>query len=133
MSLEDELIALKDKFKQTEDGFAELETKNLGKKFTKIKGASAVKSKLSKAARQLRPGKVKLEKALKEYDKAMVIFNDDKLWRLEAETKLRTALTGYLKVIANNIGARQQTKISRDQGLFLAKCNAGHRDLSLNF
>ena len=133
MSLEDELIALKDKFEQTEDGFAELETKNLGKKFTKIKGASAVKSKLSKAARQLRPGKVKLEKALKEYDKAMVIFNDDKLWRLEAETKLRTALTGYLKVIANNIGARQQTKISRDQGLFLAKCNAGHRDLSLNF
>ena len=70
---------------------------------------------------------------MKEYDKAVVIFNEDKLWRLEAESKLRTALTGYLKVIANNIGARQQTKISRDQGLFLAKCNAGHRDLSLNF
>ena len=92
-----------------------------------------IRDRLSKAARQLRPGKVKLEKALKEYDKAIVIFNEDKIWRLEAEAKLRNGLTDYLKVIANNIGARQQSNISRDQGLFLAKCNAGHRDLSLNF
>ena len=31
------------------------------------------------------------------------------------------------------IGIRQQKRLSRDQALYVASCNAHHRDLSLNF
>jgi hypothetical protein len=31
------------------------------------------------------------------------------------------------------LGARSQKRIPRETGLFLAKCNSGHTDISLSF
>ena len=39
----------------------------------------------------------------------------------------------YLAAISDTVGARQQPQLSREQALYIAGCNAKHRDISLNF
>jgi hypothetical protein len=48
-------------------------------------------------------------------------------------SKIKPKLLLYLSSISETLGARQQPKLTRSQALYLAKCNSGHRDLSLNF
>ena len=54
-------------------------------------------------------------------------------WRTAAEAALVSELNAYLAAIADTLGSRQQAKLTRDQALFIAGCNAVHRDISLNF
>ena len=35
--------------------------------------------------------------------------------------------------IKNNIGLRRQSKLTKEQAKFVARCNSVHRDVSLNF
>ena len=37
------------------------------------------------------------------------------------------------KIIKHNIGLRLQSRLTKDQAKFVAKCNSIHRDISLNF
>jgi len=39
----------------------------------------------------------------------------------------------YNEVIKNNIGLRRQSKLTKEQAKFVARCNSVHRDVSLNF
>ena len=107
--------------------------KELRKKFTEIKGSSDVNSALKKVQAQVRPGKTNIDKANKEYDKALKLYKSQIIWRAESEITLKPGLSSYLEIIGNNIGARQLPSLTRDQALYLAKCNAVHRDISLNF
>ena len=36
-------------------------------------------------------------------------------------------------IIKNNIGLRLQSKLTKEQAKFVARCNSIHRDISLNF
>ena len=42
-----------------------------------------------------------------------------------------------IEILLNNtsktLGARSQKKLPRETALFIAKCNSGHKDISLNF
>ena len=131
----DELITLKDKILTAElsSQDAELFTKNLKTKFSKITGATKIASSLRKVQKNLKPGKVNVTKALIAYEKTFGLYEEQSIWRLEAENKIKTELQVYLNGISDTLGARQAAKLSRAQALYLAKCNSGHRDLSLNF
>jgi hypothetical protein len=133
LSLEQDLISLRELINNDVDGSSQLEVKKLAKKFSRVKGASAIQSSLGKVARQLKPGKVKLEKALKEYEKSLKIFVTNKSWRIALKTNNHKDLKAYLSGISESIGARKQSQLTRKQGLYLAKCSAIHRDISLNF
>jgi hypothetical protein len=42
-------------------------------------------------------------------------------------------LMKYNSEIKNNIGLRLQSKLTKEQAKFVARCNSIHRDVSLNF
>ena len=108
------------------------ELKLLSQKLGKIAAASKVKSSLSKVRKELRKKKPKLEKALKSYNKALDRYYEMKDNLLKAEDVL-PELKSYRANLENLISIRQLNKIPRDVALYLARCNAGHRDISLFF
>ena len=112
---------------------AELFAKNLKTKFSKITGATKISSALRKVQKQLKPSKINIEKALIAYEKVRLLYDEQTLWRLNAHKSIRQSLLTYLDSISETLGSRQMPKLSRSQALYLAKCNSGHRDLSLSF
>jgi tripartite ATP-independent transporter DctM subunit len=132
-ALSGDLLALEAMITQDDAADVEIAAKTLAKAFSAVKGASKVSSALKKVARQLRAGKVNLDKASSEYKKALKVYQSQEIWRLQAEGDFEVALEVYLSAMSASIGARQQEKLTRDQALYIAKCNAVHRDVSLNF
>lgn len=100
-------------------------------KLSDVEGAGDVKSALGKARRALK--KDDREKASEEYEDAIAAYAEGKAWRAAAETDIRPGLTAYLEAISGTLGSRQQTRLNRDQALFLANCQSYHRDISLFF
>ncbi len=105
----------------------------LSKKFRSVAGADPVKKALSKSRRSLKAKSPKVDKALIDFDKAIAAFDEQMVWRAEAAAQLSGPLAAYLEAIKGTLGARNQTKLTREQALFLAGCSAGHRDVSLSF
>ncbi len=64
---------------------------------------------------------------------ALILFDNEVKWRKDAEENLMLELEKYNLVIKNNIGLRLQSRLTKDQAKFVAKCNSIHRDISLNF
>ncbi len=105
----------------------------LAKSFGAVDGARDVKSALDKARRALRAKTPDKEKALDEYADALEAYAEGSEWRAVAEGDIKAGVQRYMAGIQTTLGARLQDDLTREQGLFLAKCTAGHRDVSLNF
>jgi len=131
--LESDLAALEDIIAEADRETAENAVDALSKSFGALAGAGDVRSPLSKAKRSLREGKEDREKAAGEWAKAMAAYAEQAEWRRAAEGDLHAGIRAYLAEISDTVGARQQPRLNRDQALFIAGCNAGHRDISLNF
>ena len=132
-NVKDDIETLRKKIMSEDIKDAEVFAKKLKTKLSKIRGARKVAAAIKKIQKQLRPGKADLEKGLVAHEKALKLYNDQATWRLEADKKIKPKLLLYLSSISETLGARQQPKLTRSQALYLAKCNSGHRDLSLNF
>ena len=127
-ALEQQLRNLKSFIETTPEADAHETVNQLSKAFGKVEGAGDVKSALSKARRALKDKRnPDREKALVQYEKAVAAYEEQVKWRSEAETVLRPKLNAYLEAI------RSQERLNREQALFMAGCNAKHRDISLNF
>ena len=63
----------------------------------------------------------------------IMLFDNEIKWRKNASENLMPELEKYNLVIKNNIGLRLQSRLTKDQAKFVAKCNSVHRDISLNF
>ena len=102
--------------------------------FGAVAGPGDVKKALSKVRRALKSKTPDKDKALGELQKAITAFDDEVDWRSEAASaNILPKLEGYEQSIRGTIGLRQQQNMPRDLGIFIASCNSGHRDLSLNF
>lgn len=101
--------------------------------FGKVEGASAIKSEISKARKALRAKKPSLEKAINALDKAQNEYDEQMVWREKAAQTLAEPVAEYEQAIRSTIGIRQQSRLSKPQALYVAACDAGHRDISLNF
>jgi hypothetical protein len=112
---------------------AEGQVNDLAKRFGNVAGADDVKSALSDARRALKAKEPDPEKALLSYQEALQVFESQKQWRADAVTSVKPDLETYIDAIKETLGARQQQRLSRDQALYIAACDAAHRDLSLNF
>jgi hypothetical protein len=64
---------------------------------------------------------------------AIILFDKEVKWRKDAAKNLMPELEKYNLVIKDNIGLRLQSRLTKDQAKFVAKCNSIHRDISLNF
>ncbi len=131
--MESGLSALEDLIANGEREVAENAVDETAKSFGAISGASDVRSALSKAKRSLREGREDREKAMEEWMRAVDEYRTQIDWRRAAEGDLREGVQAYLAAISETIGSRQQERLSRDQAVFIAGCNAAHHDISLNF
>ena len=131
-AFEKDLLSLKTRINVEEAEAVIEEIKAFTQSLGSIASASKVKSGLSKVRKELRKKKPKIEKALKSYDKAVAQYYEVKE-HLEKTVGLRPLLQGYEQELTNTISIRQLDQIPRDVALYLARCNSGHRDLSLFF
>ncbi|MEM7057292.1 MAG: TRAP transporter large permease subunit [Pseudomonadota bacterium] len=94
-------------------------------------GKDTVKG-LSNARKSLRkdPDPVK---AAEELDASIAALAEDLSWRRTAQTEVLPGLNAYTAALADTIGLRSQQKLPSEQALYVAGCNSGHRDISLNF
>jgi len=99
---------------------------------SRVNGTSTFKRMLSKAIKELKKKNVKDEKVKNNLDSALNEISELDAWVIEAKT-FETALVSYLEKTKHSIGLRSQDGFSRDLALYLARCNANHRDLSLSF
>lgn len=132
-SLETQLRNVSDTVTNGDRADAEAAVQEIGDLFGSVAGARDVSSALSKSRRALREGREDRDKAISEYAAAITAFEEQQRWRNVAQNDLKAGVTAYSTAISENVGSRQQARFSRDQALFLAGCNAIHRDLSLNF
>ncbi len=106
---------------------------DFSKKVGQVNGTSDLKSKLSKAIRELKKKNVKEEKVNKNLDAALIIITDLNDWVSASKGPLEESLNTYLEKTKGSLGIRAQDRFNKDLALYLARCNANHRDLSLNF
>ena len=131
-AIEKDILSLRGKINNSQAEYVVDEIKSFTQTLSSIASASKVKSSLSKVRKELRKKKPKIEKALKNYEKAVEQYYEMKD-HLEKSAGLRPLLQGYEQQLANTISIRQLDQIPRDVALYLARCNSGHRDLSLFF
>jgi hypothetical protein len=105
----------------------------LGKRFSSVAGTDDIKSAISKARRALKSRTPSKEKAQKELDKAIMAYQAQVGWRTQGEITILPKLSEYESTMRKTIGIRDQAKLTREQSLFVAKCQSGSRDVSLNF
>lgn len=102
--------------------------------FGDIAGPGDVKKGLAKVRRALKSKTPDKEKAFKELDKAISAYDEEVDWRSQAASAdLLPKVAAYEEAIRSTIGIRQQQNMPRELGTFIASCNSGHRDVSLNF
>ena len=107
--------------------------KLLARQFGSIKGASKIKSQISKARRALSKKTPKIEKVISHLDKATMMYDQQRIWRERAITELLPGIKSYEQTIRGTIGLRLQKRLDKTEALYVAACNSGHRDISLHF
>jgi tetratricopeptide (TPR) repeat protein len=132
-ALESDLRALREVVTSMAPAEAEGRVNDLAQRFGDVAGADDVEAALTDARRALRARQPDPEQALEAYEEAVQAFQDQSAWRAAAVDQLQPELLAYVDAITETLGARQQSRLSRGQALYIASCSASHRDLSLNF
>jgi len=133
-ALEPGIAALEQTIAQATDMEKAMDAINaVEKKVREVPGSREVEKPLADARRALRGDSPDKEKALKALVSAKQVFAAEVAWRKKALTDLAPSLTAYELAIRMNIGLRQQPKLSEEQALEVAACQANPRDLTLFF
>ena len=98
-----------------------------------IEGTSDVRKLLAKGRRAMKGKKADREKGDAFIAEATETFDSEIVWRGKAASDLLPALKTYEAAIGNTIALRQQSRLPREQALYVAACSSGHRDIGLNF
>ena len=133
LALKDDLMATKAQVQEGEPADMVVSLAALGKRFGAVAGTDVIKSGISKARRALKSRTPDKEKAQKQLDKAIEAYKAQVGWRTPGEIEILPKLSAYEGSMRKTIGIRDQAKLTKDQALFVAKCQSGYRDVSLNF
>ena len=106
---------------------------NLFEKLGEISGSDEFANKLDDLITVIDNDEIDEEKLLLTSSETFDLFDQEVSWRQEANKKLLPELIKYNEVIKHNIGLRLQSRLTKEQAKFVARCNSVHRDISLNF
>ena len=106
---------------------------NLFDKLGEISGTEEFANRLDDLLSLLDSEEIDVNKISDASSEVYMLFEKEVKWRKDAEKNLMPELEKYNSVIKNNIGLRLQSRLTKDQAIFVAKCNSIHRDISLNF
>ncbi len=99
----------------------------------RVDGTSKIKTQLSRARRELKKRTTDMDKVTENITEARALYAAQGEWRQQVTPEFTAALDTYETAMRNTVGLRQQTRLTRDQALFVAQCQSHHRDISLNF
>ena len=106
---------------------------NLFEKLGEISGSEEFANKLDDLITIIDNDEIDQEKLISVSSETFELFDQEVSWRVDANKSLLPELMKYNDVIKNNIGLRLQTRLTKEQAKFVARCNSVHRDISLNF
>ncbi len=132
-ALQDALLGLREVIAEAAPKQAMEAVREVERGIGKIAGAGQIRSKLSRARRELRRRTPDRDKAMRNFDQAVETFRTELAWRSRAATELAPGLAAYDLAIHDTIGVRQQDRLTGDQASALSGCLAVHRDISLDF
>ncbi len=112
---------------------ADARFKEVERMFGDVAGGNEIRGLLSDARREIDARTPNPERALEFIEEAQALYEQELAWRSRAAEELLPELDRYDMAIRDTIGLRKQPKLPREQALFIASCNAEHRDISLNF
>ncbi|MEM7243412.1 MAG: TRAP transporter large permease subunit [Pseudomonadota bacterium] len=132
LALEEDIAGVKDRVLEGEKLAMVEMLEALGSRFDAVVGASDVKSDISKARRELKKDAPDMAKITDALDAAVDEYQSQKDWRVSS-APLLADLQNYEDGMRATLGINEQQRISREQALFVAGCQANHRDVGLNF
>ncbi len=106
---------------------------NLFEKLSEISGTEEFANKLDDLITVIDNDEVDEQKLLLASSDTFTLFDQEVSWREDANKNLLPELIKYNEVIKNNIGLRLQSRLTKEQAKFVARCTSVHRDISLNF
>ena len=106
---------------------------NLFEKLSEISGADEFANKLDDLITVIDNDEIDEQKLSLASSETFVLYDQEVSWREDANNNLLPQLMQYNEVIKNNIGLRLQSRLTKEQAQFVARCNSVHRDISLNF
>ena len=109
------------------------EVKKLGKELSSVDDRGKMKSYLNKIKRKIKKKNVKINQIMKDYSNLIKVYLDKSEWLKISDIRLRSNIKILLENTSKTLGARSQKTLPRETALFIAKCNSGHKDISLNF
>ena len=109
------------------------ELKAFAKEVALVNGTGKFKTSLSKITRELKKKKPKEDKINKNIDKAIKEITLLRDWVSSAKPSLEAPLKQFSQSIRETLGARSSENFTRDAALYIAACDADHKDMSLSF
>ncbi len=106
---------------------------SLFEKLGEISGTEEFANRLDDLYSLLDSEEIEVNKISDASSEVSILFDQEIKWRKDASVNLMPELEKYNSVIKNNIGLRLQSRLTKEQAKFVAKCNSIHRDISLNF
>ena len=98
-----------------------------------IPDAKGAAKPLSDARRALNNAAPDMAKARIQIDMSLAAIDDELAWRRAAKSGLYTQLLAFETYARNNLGLREQDRLTPEQVDFVTPCLAQHRSLALQF
>ena len=109
------------------------EIKNVYSQLNKIPGANQASKSLSKARNAIDGGKNDYYKATAYIDATLAIIEGEAAWRKKIKSGPYKDLVSFEKFTQNNLGLREQERLTSEQVDIITPCLAKHRNISLQF
>jgi hypothetical protein len=106
---------------------------NIFEKVGEISGSDEFADKLDYLITLMDEDEVDFEKLQTSTVNTIALFEQEVSWRKNFKKKYMDRINAHDKVISETIGLRLQSKLTKEQAIYVSKCNSIHRDISLNF
>ena len=106
---------------------------NIFEKVGEISGSDEFADKLDYLITLMDEDEVDFEKLQSSTVDTIALFEQEISWRKNFKKKYMDRINAHDKVISETIGLRLQSKLTKEQAIYVSKCNSIHRDISLNF
>ncbi|MFL2845506.1 MAG: TRAP transporter large permease subunit [Candidatus Puniceispirillaceae bacterium] len=128
-----DLLLIRSQMKDKSPEKTVLEIKKAYSHLNKIPGASKAAKSLSKARRAIDGKKRDFDKALKHIDATLATIGNEIEWRKKIRSGPYKDLVSFEKYTQNNLGLREQERLTPEQVDVITPCLAKHRNISLQF
>ena len=102
-------------------------------KLSETSGMDAFLDSVDELFSEMDSEEINVEEVKIKSDAVIELYNKEVSWRSAAKQDLMPKLQEYNLAIKETIGLRLQSKLTKEQAIYVSRCNSVHRDISLNF